>query len=31
VLNGGIKPGTDVVTQGGEELLGVQNGIGVET
>jgi Cu/Ag efflux pump CusA len=31
VLNSGIKPGTDVVTQGGEELLGVQNGIGVET
>jgi preprotein translocase subunit SecF len=31
VLNSGVKPGTDVVTQGGEELLGVQNGIGVET
>ena len=31
VLSSGLQPGTDVVIQGGEELLGVQNGVGVET
>jgi hypothetical protein len=31
VVSQGLAPGTVVVTQGGEELLGVQNGIGVET
>jgi len=31
MLTGGVQPGTEVVTQGGEELLGVQNGVGVET
>ncbi len=31
VVSSGLAPGTVVVTQGGEELLGVQNGIGVET
>jgi hypothetical protein len=31
VVSNGLTPGTVVVTQGGEELLGVQNGIGVET
>ena len=27
----GLKPGTAVVTVGGEELLGVQEGVGVQT
>jgi hypothetical protein len=27
----GLAPGTQVVTVGGEELLGVQDGVGVET
>jgi hypothetical protein len=27
----GLAPGTDVVTVGGEELLGVQDGVGVQT
>jgi hypothetical protein len=27
----GLKPGTTVVTVGGEELLGVQDGVGVQT
>ena len=27
----GVKPGTTVVTVGGEELLGVQDGVGVQT
>jgi hypothetical protein len=27
----GLKPGTAVVTVGGEELLGVQDGVGVQT
>jgi hypothetical protein len=27
----GLKPGTTVVTTGGEELLGVQDGVGVQT
>jgi hypothetical protein len=31
VVSSGLAPGTVVVTQGGEELLGVQNGVGVET
>jgi hypothetical protein len=31
MLTGGLQSGTEVVTQGGEELLGVQNGVGVET
>jgi hypothetical protein len=31
VLSSGLAPGTVVVTQGAEELLGVQNGVGVET
>jgi hypothetical protein len=31
ILSQGLAPGTVVVTQGAEELLGVQNGIGVET
>ena len=31
VVSVGLAPGTVVVTQGAEELLGVQNGIGVET
>jgi len=31
MLTGGLQPGIVVVTQGGEELLGVQNGVGVET
>ena len=30
-LSGGLTSGTEVVTQGAEELLGVQNGVGVET
>jgi len=31
MLTSGLRPGTEVVSQGGEELLGVQNGVGVET
>jgi hypothetical protein len=31
MLTAGLQPGTEVVSQGGEELLGVQNGVGVET
>ena len=31
VVSSGLAPGTVVVTQGAEELLGVQNGVGVET
>ena len=31
VVSHGLAPGTVVVTQGAEELLGVQNGVGVET
>jgi hypothetical protein len=31
VVSHGLTPGTVVVTQGAEELLGVQNGVGVET
>jgi hypothetical protein len=31
LLSAGLRAGTPVVTQGGEELLGVQNGVGVET
>jgi len=31
LLSSGLQPGTEVVIQGGEELLGVQNGVGVET
>jgi multidrug efflux pump subunit AcrB len=31
LLSGGLTPGTVVVAQGAEELLGVQNGVGVET
>ena len=31
VVSQGLTPGTVVVTQGAEELLGVQNGVGVET
>jgi len=31
VVGSGLTPGTVVVTQGAEELLGVQNGVGVET
>jgi hypothetical protein len=31
VVSRGLAPGTVVVTQGAEELLGVQNGVGVET
>jgi len=31
LLSGGLTPGAEVVTQGAEELLGVQNGVGVET
>jgi hypothetical protein len=31
VVSQGLSPGTVVVTQGAEELLGVQNGVGVET
>ncbi len=31
VVSTGLSPGTVVVTQGAEELLGVQNGIGIET
>jgi hypothetical protein len=31
MLTGGLQPGTEVVSRGGEELLGVQNGVGVET
>ena len=31
LLSGGLASGTVVVTQGAEELLGVQNGVGVET
>jgi multidrug efflux pump subunit AcrB len=31
LLSGGLTPGAGVVTQGAEELLGVQNGVGVET
>jgi len=31
VVTHGLAPGTVVVTQGAEELLGVQNGVGVET
>ncbi len=27
----GLAPGTAVVTVGGEELLGVQDGVGVQT
>jgi hypothetical protein len=30
-VSGGLAPGTVVVTQGATELLGVQNGVGVET
>jgi hypothetical protein len=31
LLSGGLRPGTLVVTVGGEELLGVQNGVGEQT
>jgi hypothetical protein len=31
VVSRGLAPGTVIVTQGAEELLGVQNGVGVET
>jgi|SRR5215472_10965028 len=31
MLTGGLQSGTEVVSRGGEELLGVQNGVGVET
>ena len=31
VVSNGLAPGTVVVTQGAEELFGVQNGVGVET
>jgi len=31
VLSQGLQSGASVVIQGGEELLGVQNGVGVET
>jgi len=31
IVSQGLAPGTVVVTQGAEELLGVQNGVGVET
>jgi multidrug efflux pump subunit AcrB len=31
VLSGGLSPSAVVVVQGAEELLGVQNGVGVET
>ena|SRR5215469_3307932 len=31
VVSSGLAPGTVVVTQGAEELLGVQNGVSVET
>lgn len=31
LVSQGLAPGTVVVTQGAEELLGVQNGVGVET
>jgi hypothetical protein len=31
LISDGLTPGTVVVTQGAEELLGVQNGIGIET
>jgi multidrug efflux pump subunit AcrA (membrane-fusion protein) len=31
VISQGLAPGIVVVTKGAEELLGVQNGIGVET
>jgi hypothetical protein len=31
MLTAGLQPGTEVVSRGGEELLGVQNGVGVET
>ncbi len=31
VVSQGLAPGAVVVTQGAEELLGVQNGVGVET
>ncbi|HTA09732.1 MAG TPA: hypothetical protein VK836_14530 [Streptosporangiaceae bacterium] len=31
VVSQGLSAGTVVVTQGAEELLGVQNGVGVET
>jgi hypothetical protein len=31
LISQGLIPGTVIVTQGAEELLGVQNGIGVET
>jgi hypothetical protein len=31
VVGQGLAPGAVVVTQGAEELLGVQNGVGVET
>jgi hypothetical protein len=31
VVSQGLTPGTVVVTQGAQELLGVQNGVGVET
>jgi hypothetical protein len=31
VVGSGLAPGTVVVTQGAQELLGVQNGVGVET
>ena len=30
-LRGGLTPGTQVVTDGAEELLGVQDGVGVQT
>jgi multidrug efflux pump subunit AcrA (membrane-fusion protein) len=30
-VNSGVTPGDRVVTTGSEELLGVQNGVGVET
>jgi hypothetical protein len=31
LLTSGLRAGSEVVIQGGEELLGVQNGVGVET
>ena len=30
-ISSGLTPGMSVVTTGAEELLGVQNGVGVET
>lgn len=31
LVSAGLAPGTQIVTTGGEELLGVQNGVGVQT